>query len=192
MAAGIEASQTTYSLGFYLPEGERDERFHVLSVAASRPGVQLTYRKGYYAGSAALPEGASEKGELSESVLLNQVDSHDVGITAQVDVAPGTPQGTVNIRMNLDTRTLSLTEKERGWTGRVNETFVELNEAGRTLARVSDTKEFEFPAVSRARFEGTGVTWPQSIPLAQGTTKLAIIVRDATTGRIGSLTIQVH
>jgi len=70
--------------------------------------------------------------------------------------------------------------------------FVELNEAGRTLAKISDTKSFEFTAADRERFTSGGVTWPLSIPLMPGTVKLAIIVRDKTTGRIGSLTIPVH
>jgi hypothetical protein len=43
----------------------------------------------------------------------------------------------------------------------------------------------------RERYASKGVTWPLSIPLMPGTVKLAIIVRDKSTGRVGSLTIPV-
>ena len=95
-----------------------------------------------------------------ETVLLNQIDSHDIGITANVDATPGTPRGTLAIRMNLDTRTLSLKEQKSGWTGKVDEMFVELNEAGRTLAKVSDTKDFKFASETRERLDSLGVKWP--------------------------------
>jgi hypothetical protein len=102
---------------------------------------------------------------------------------------PGNPRGAVNIKMNLDTSTLSLQEQDAKWTGKVDELFVELNDAGRTLAKISDTKAFEFTALDRAHYNTVGVTWPMSIPLMPGTAKLAIIIRDKTTGHIGSLTV---
>ena len=36
-----------------------------------------------------------------------------------------------------------------------------------------------------------GVTWPMSLPVAPGTVKLVIIVRDTNSGRVGSLTVSV-
>jgi len=191
LAQGIEESRVSYTLGFYLAEDERDDKLHDLKVQVDRPGVQLSYRQGYYAGDAELPDLKPGKDELLETVLLNQMDSHDVGITADVDVTPGEPRGSLNIKMNLDTRTLSVNAKDTGFTGKVDEMFVELNEAGRTLAKISDTKDFEFTAADREHYDRTGVTWPLSIPLAPGTVKLAIIVRDTNTGKIGSLTVPI-
>ena len=191
MAESIDDSHVSYTLGFYVADDERDDKFHDLKIETTRPGLHLSYRQGYYAGATELPASKPEKDELMETVLLNQVDSHDIGITANVDATPGTPRGTLAIRMNLDTRTLSLKEQESGWTGKVDEMFVELNDAGRTLAKISDTKDFEFPTGTREHLDSQGVKWPLSIPLVPGTAKLAIIVRDRNTGRIGSLTIPI-
>jgi len=191
LAEGIEDSRTVYTLGFYLSEGDRDDKFHDLKVSITRPGLQLSYRQGYYAGATDIPVLKPEKDELLETVLLNQVDSHDVAITAKVVATPGNPRGTLTIKMNLDTRTLSMKEKDSSWTGQVDEMLVELNDAGRTLARISDTKDFEFTGADRAHYDTEGVMWPLSIPLAPGTVKLTIIVRDKSTGRIGSLTVPI-
>lgn len=185
IAQGIDDSHTTYTLGFYLAESERDDQLHDLKVQATRPGLQLAYRQGYYAGNTDLPASGMGNAELLEAALLNQIDSHDVGITAKVDITPGT----ANVHMNLDTRTLALKEQAGSLNGKIQEMFVELNEAGRTVAKISDTKEFEFNAATRQHYESDGVTWPLALPLAEGATTMKIIVRDTNTGKVGSLTI---
>jgi len=83
MADGMAAARVSYTLAFYLPDNERDNKFHALKVKADRPGAQLSYRQGYYAGDTDLPPDKTTK-EL-EASLLNQVDANGVGITASVD-----------------------------------------------------------------------------------------------------------
>ena len=190
--AGIEESRRTYTLGFYLADGERDGKFHELQLKVNRPGLQLSYRRGYYAGLSDMPDPVTEKvhnAETLETALLNQIDSPAIGITARVDVAPGESRSTLNVRMNLAAGSLSLEARGEDWTGRVDELFVELNEQGRTLAKISDTKEFEFASANRGDYENEGVTWPFSIPLMDGAAKMAIVVRDGKTGHVGSLTV---
>jgi hypothetical protein len=188
MAEGIDASRTTYTLAFYLADNERDNKFHTLKVKADRPGPQLFYRRGYYAGNTDLPDTSKGQGEL-EAALLNQVNSGGIGITARINAAPGTPRGKLDIQLNLDPTTLSLKEKPGGWTGKVQETFVEVSESGNTLAKVSDFREFEVTTTNRTHYDSQGVAWPFSIPLMKGATKITIIVRDTVTGHVGSLTV---
>jgi len=188
MANDIDASRTTYTLGFYLSGTDRDNKVHALTVQTDRAGLRLFYRQSYYAGSTELPDSSMEKGDL-ESALLNRVDSTGVGITARVDAVPGTPRGKIDIHLNLDPATLSLKQQGSGWTGKVEEIFLEMNENGNTLTEVSDTRAFEVTGADRVHYDSQGVAWPQSIPLMQGATKLKIVVRDSKTGHVGSLTV---
>jgi VWFA-related protein len=195
LSEGIEDSRSIYTLGFYLPEGDRDGKFHALRLKVNRPGLQLSYRQGYYAGATDMPDPVTEKGrtaETLETALLNQVDSRAIGITALVDVTPGNPRATVNFRLNLDPGTLSLKEQNGGWRGNVEEIFVELNEQGRTLAKVSDKKVFEFVSGNRSDYESRGITWPLSGPLVESATKITIVIRDTNSGRVGSLTVPLQ
>ena len=84
-----------------------------------RPHVQLYYRQGYLAGKT--QDALHERKPELESVLLNQVDSTGVGITAHIETKPGSPRGALNLQLNLDPATLSLSEKDGGWTGNVDE-----------------------------------------------------------------------
>ena len=188
MARQIAASRVTYTLGFYLPEQDRDNKVHALTVQAAPRGLSLYYRQSYYAGANELPETPAGKGDL-QAVLLNRIDSKAIGITARLVVKPGTPRGTATVTVNLDPATVALQEHGSGWIGRVDETFIEQNANGNTLATISDTKQFEMTADNRGVFETQGVDWPMSIPLMPGATRITIAVRDAKTGRLGSLMI---
>ncbi len=184
---GIEASRATYTLGFYLTVADRDERFHALKVLAHRPGLQMFYRQGYYAGNTDMP-GSSK--DALDAALLNQIDSAGVPITVRIDsIVPDTPRGTVNLRVTLDLSALSLSQRPDGWAGSIEETFIETNDSGATLAKISDKKDFDVPAAMRARFDADGVAWPIPVPLVEGAAKLLIVVRDTKSGRVGSLTV---
>ncbi len=188
IAEEIEASRTTYTLAFYLADNERDNAFHALTVHADRSGLQLFYRQGYYAGNTDLPDTPKGKGEL-EASLLNQVSETAVGITARVDQPRHPARHRQHSYSIWDPATLVLTGKTGGWTGHIEETFVELNASGATLSKASDTKEFQVTRESRARYDSQGIAWPQSLPLIAGATKITIVVRDSKSGRVGSLTV---
>jgi VWFA-related protein len=197
ISEGIEASRTTYTLAFYLTEAERDNTFHSLNVRTSRPGVKILSRQGYYAGDTDVPGSSAmdgEKGEL-ESALLNQVNSDSVGITVTLNVKPGDPQGAVDLAVTVDPHAVSLKEDDSGSHGRLQDMFLEMDQAGKTLGRIADNKDFDVTRADRASFENHGVRWPVSMPLMPGATKITILVRDRNSGHIGSLTIplaEVH
>jgi hypothetical protein len=69
--------------------------------------------------------------------------------------------------------------------------FVQMNVSGQQLAKVSDTREFEFPEQTRARQERQGLLLDQIIPLVQGVSRLFIVVRDAASGQMGWLTVPI-
>jgi VWFA-related protein len=188
---GIAASHVEYTLGFYLPESEQDSQFHSLKISTSRRGVQLSWRKGYYAGETELPPSEfqkSSKGDL-DAALLNRVDETGVGITAHVQTAWGSPRGKLDIRLNVDAATLTLKAQKSGESGEVQELFVQTNDSGDTLARVSDQKDFDITPTGEASVLSGGVPWSVSIPLMPAATRLAVVIRDSASGRVGSLMI---
>jgi hypothetical protein len=150
---------------------------------------ELSGAPSYYAGDSDLPGSATldtDKGEL-ESALLNQVNADGVGITASLDIKPDT----ITLVVTLDPHTLSLKDGPSGSAGKVEEAFLELDDGGKTLGRISDTKTFLVDRADRASFD-KGVTFPQSIPLTPGAARITIIVRDSNTGHIGSLNVPLQ
>lgn len=183
MRQGIEDARATYTLGFYLGEGERDGRFHRLDVRVDRRGMELHFRPGYFAGGDRAA-GSAKKGDEMESLLVSPVDSADVAIVARVSATPGA----LEIRVAPDVKTVSLKQQVDGWMGKVNELLVEMDAGGRVLAKVSDTRQFTIPGATRAAAEQHGLAWSMRIRRAEGAVRLVIVIQDAATGRSGSLT----
>jgi hypothetical protein len=119
------------------------------------------------------------------------VDSASVGITADIAAAPGNPRGALRVRLTVDLTTLTTKQIGEIRRGKVDEMFVQLNESGQQLAKVSDTREFEFPEQTRARQERQGLLLEQTIPLMAGVSRLSIVVRDTASGQMGWLTVPI-
>jgi VWFA-related protein len=188
MAEAIEDKRTSYTLAFYLGDEERDGRFHRLSVHVNRPHLDLHYRQGYIAGSDRRMEQAQKKAEL-ESAFLSPLESTGVGITMHVESVPGKPRGMLHIRAVLDPATISLTEKDNHWSGKFDEMFVELNADGKSIARISSSRQFQLNASQRRRFERDGLVYSLTVPLETGAVKVRAVIRDSQTGHVGSLTM---
>jgi hypothetical protein len=186
MASGIADSRHSYTLGFYLTEIDGD--YHDLKVHVDRPGLDLNYRRGYLAETETVRDSKARKSDLA-AALFNPVDTNGVGITANLDVTPGKPRSILNAHLRLDPAALSLRQNPGGWTGKVEEMFIQLNAMGREVARISETKVFQIDAAYKPTFDVQGGKLTQAIPLAPGAVKLSIVVRDTASGRMGSLTI---
>jgi hypothetical protein len=190
MLAAIEEKRTSYTLGFYLADDERDGKFHRLSVQVNRPHLDLHYRQGYIAGTDRRMEREQKKAEI-ESALLSPLDSTGVGITMAIQVVPGKPRATLRIRTVLDPATISLQQKPNGWAGKFDQLFVEMDAEGRPIARIADTRQFQVNPAQYQRFQREGLVYTQSIPLEAGAATVHVILRDSETGHIGSLKISI-
>jgi hypothetical protein len=156
-----------------------------------KPGLDLNYRQGYDSRDDALTNTLKGKGAELETLLMNPSNVADVGITANLSAVPGNPRGTLNVRVKLSPDTLSLLKSPRGWTGQVDELFIEFNAAGREVGRVNGTGHFDVTSETREAFDRDGAILTQSLQLPAEAVKLSIIVRDTSSGRAGSLTVPV-
>jgi hypothetical protein len=188
MTQAIEDKRTSYTLAFYLDDNERDGRFHRLTVQVDRPHLDLRYRQGYIAGVDRRMEKAQKTAEL-ESALLSPLDSTAVGITMSITVVPGKPRGTLRVRAMLDPATISLVEKGNRWEGKFDDMFVEMDADGKSIAKISSSRQFPLTAAEHQRFERDGLVYSVNVPLENGTAKVHAIIRDSETGHVGSLTI---
>jgi VWFA-related protein len=190
LAEGVADSRTSYTLGFYLTD--IDGKYHELKVRVARPGLELNYRRGYYSRDEQMHNSsldASWKKQDLGAALLNPAGSDALGITATLDATPGNPRGTLNLRLKLDPGALSLKVKAGGWTGKVDELFLELNAEGREVGRISVTKQFELNPENRPVFDSKGITTVQTFALPASAVKLSIVVRDTASGRVGSMMV---
>jgi len=152
--------------------------------------MTLNYRQGYYAVDEPKPD-THNKSDLA-AALLNPDDSAEIGIVANLDVKPGKPRAMLKLRLRLDPEALSLKEGSAGRSGKVEEMFVEFNEKGREVGRITAASPFVIKPENQTAFQQDGVTMVQSFGVAADAVKLTIIVRDTASGRVGSLTVPLE
>jgi len=186
MGSGIADSRSSYTLGFYFTK--TDGKYHDLKVRVDRPGLQLNYRRGYYAQNETVRTASAKRWDL-QAALMNPSGFADVGITARFDIVSGKPRRNLNIHLTLSPDPLSIKKTDSGYTGKVEEMFWELDADGHGVGRFSDTRQFTIDSSNKPRFDARGVTLLPSIPLVAGAVKLLIVVRDTASGRVGSLVI---
>ena len=190
-----EAAHTNYTLGFYLPDNERDGKFHKLELRVDRPKLTLSYRKGYVAGDVVAGDISDRKpaNEPLETELLDPVEATAIGISATAGVTPGQPHPTLRLQLSLDGRGLTLLPRVNGSAFKVSRMVAEMDARGVTLLEAQDSKEFLVPAKSpdAIRRVGIRIHWEQTLPLMTGAAKVRVIIRDKATGQAGTLTVPV-
>lgn len=192
-AAVLEALQPRrliYTLAFYLPAGECDDKFHPLAVRLNRSKVELSYRKGYYASvkPAAAP---AKKREPMENALLDPQDATEIDISAHVERMPGAPRERLRLSLGIGVGQLTLHDDASGASGKIEEMFLETNPAGRLVGRITDVKQFHMTSRGRELAAAGGVPVTQEIELPETATRLLIVIRDAESGRTGTVSIDL-
>ena len=178
LVEAIETDRVTYTLGFYLPEEDRDGRFHELTVRAARAGLSLSHRKGYYAG-----EAPPVKGELLEAAALNPADATDIAITAEIERSGG-EQPMLRVNVTLDPAQLTFTRAAGEYSARFDELFLLTDASGSVLGKVQAGREYRAPNTPESPLRHQ-----QELRDLPGAMRLLIVVRDKETGKTGSLAI---
>jgi len=133
IAEGIAASRITYSLRFHLTEGERDKQYHALKVRVDRPGLQLYYRQGYYAGGTEMPVDLVAGKIEGQTVEARAASGNAAPLDADVQLPcfyAGTNRANVHLAADLS---------RAGLRGQVEIVGVALRPDGSEAARFADT-----------------------------------------------------
>jgi VWFA-related protein len=112
----IDDSRVTYTLGYYPTNEVQDGKFRDIKVSVNRPHVDVRYRKGYFAMRQADSTPATLQRELRAAVW-SPLESTAVAINARVDFLEQPVPRTINVIVQIDPSTLSLTKSGDRWKG---------------------------------------------------------------------------
>ncbi|MGA2421453.1 MAG: VWA domain-containing protein [Candidatus Acidiferrum sp.] len=183
-------SHFTYALGYYPDHGDWRGQYHTLQLRAKKSGVVLRYRKGYFA-LADPPSTASQTQSALQSAVWSPVDATTMGIQAKVDSIYLSTRK-LELRVNVDTGDLRLAEVDGHHTGKIDAIYLQLGPADaplniEPLTYKVDLGEKEYQSALKHGYE---LQVPLTIDPA--TKNLRVVVRDATSGVLGSVTIPLE
>jgi VWFA-related protein len=184
-----QESAALYEIAFH-PDMPADNKFHALQLKVNgRKDVRLRYRSGYMYGE----EATTAKERFQEAVWRPQ-DLNGIQLTAEAVKAADAPSGKPTIRLRIAFPGLGLKEQSQGpeagrWTDNLY-IFLAQRDDGVKKAQVSgDTLQLALKPVTYDTGMPTGIPYQREVETLSKLGSIRVVVVDANTGRIGSVTL---
>jgi VWFA-related protein len=185
----LDDSRVTYTLGYYPADARFDGRFRSIKVSVDRPGVQLKYRRGYYAFPEE-PLDDSRRQKALSAAATNLLDTTGVGFSVQVaDAAAGSAQRTLSL--DVDPGSLKLEEDQDRWTGGLDVLFVQYDAKGNLVANIGRQMPINLSGAEREQLLKDGLVLNAPIEIKPTAERIRVILRDIRTGAVGSVTLPI-
>jgi hypothetical protein len=95
----------------------------------------------------------------------------------------------MNLDLKIDLASLQMTAANDRHAGEFDVLIQQRDETGETFGRVNDTVTMNFREATYQKFMQEGVPYRRTLSIHSRARVVRVIVRDAATGNIGSLTI---
>lgn len=186
----VSDGQSNYELAYYPNHGKWDGKFHEIKLKVDRPGLQIHYRKGYFASADFSNTQEDRKASLATAVV-SPIDASSLSIRTQVNRLPAPNTGTLEFTVGLDLHEIMLEESAGRHKGSIEMIFVQKGANPTVLSMDSKTIEFNFEQKRYDELVASGISIVKHVPIAAGTTSVRVIVRDSQSAATGSVTIPI-
>jgi VWFA-related protein len=185
----IDDARVTYTIGYYPADDTQDGRFRDIKVRISRPGLDVRYRKGYFA---LRPLDTSEKMRKADmrAAVWSPLESTAVAMTARVDFTESPQADGINVALQIDPATVAFRKEGERWKAELDVVYVQKDERGEMRGDgINDRISLALTDATYADVVNRGILSQRRMPRRTGAVSLRVVVRDAATGSTGSVTI---
>ena len=189
--SAVDDSQVTYTIGFYPADDGFDGKFHKIDVETpARSGIKLRYRKGYFDVAEKPEDEKSRQAELRDAVW-SPIDASAIGIVATVHPVANNPAA-LDIGLKVDHTTIGLQQEQARWQGRLDVLFVQRDDQGNEFGGVDDTVNLNLTQDTYKKLVSEDLAYHRVVARAPAAKLLRIVVRDAASGAMGSVTVPLN
>lgn len=177
-----------YVISYASPNNKSDGRYHKIKLEVSRPGLEMTYRKGYYAPKEQISFESRKKEDILEALRapgdLNKIPIQVSFNYYQID--DGHFQLSVMTRVDL--RDIKFIAEDARHRNVVNLVLVTLDEKDRYVDGLEKTLEFNLTDPGFADLLNYGLTSKVEMAIPPGRYKIKAVVREGAQTKMGSVT----
>ncbi len=177
-----------YVLTYATPSSKSDGRYHKIKLEVSRPGLEISYRKGYYAPKEELSFETRKKEDIMEALQASgNMNEIPVGFSYnyyQLDDS----RYEVALLTQVDIRQLHFLDEESRHKNLISLVVVALDENDRYIDGSEKTVDFSLTGPSYAELLNRGFTSKVNLRLPPGRYKIKTVVRESVQSKMGSLT----
>ena len=181
----FDDGRSAYSVAFYPNHGEWDGKFRTIKIRA-REGVRLRYRSGYYAS----PDRTDPK-EAIANALHQTADSPLDATTLGMIVSGkgGKDPYIVELHIGIDPKQLLLQSSGDHRKGAVDLFFLQRDAAGKQVAAEEQHLALNLEEKQYEYLSKVALVLDRHVKIAPQSTELRVVLRDAGSGSLGSVTL---
>jgi hypothetical protein len=177
-----------YVLTYAIPPQKPDGRFHAIKVEVNRPGVQISYRKGYYAPREEVTFERRKKEDILEA-LQAPGNLNEIPLSLSYNCYQDDDAGyNVSLLMRIGIRGIRFLDEEYRHKNLISMVVVAYDEADQYVKGVERSVDFRLTDASYAGLLDRGVASKIEFNLPLGRYRIKAVVREASQGKMGSLT----
>ncbi len=178
----------TYTLGFYPDHNNWNGKFREIKVQVKTPGVQLRYRKGYFA----VPERSDSPDTVQaalQDAAFSPLEATNLGMIVLTKPVGAGADGKLDLRVALDPKQLLLKLSDGRHKGALDMMFLQNSPTGEVLAAEKQHFDMNFEDKQLAYMATAGLILERHLTIFPQAAQLRVIVRDAASGTLGSVVI---
>jgi len=177
-----------YVLTYAIPPQKPDGRYHSIKLEVLRPGLQVSYRKGYYAPKEEMTFERKEKEEILQALHApGNLKEIPMGLSYNYYQDDDTTY-VVSLLLKVDIRKLRFPEEDSRHRNLFHMAVVAFDEMDRYVKGLEKSVDFRLTDPSYASLFDSGVTSKIEFRLPIGRYRIRAVVREASQGKMGSLT----
>ncbi len=183
----LEDSRVTYTLGYYPTDPDFNGKFRSIKVSVKRPGLQVRYRRGYFAFPDE-PIDAAHRDKALNAATVAMIDATSVGFMVEVG-KPASGNSARQLAISVDTNSIKLQEVEGKWVGGLDAMFAQFDTNGNALKSTVRKVPLVLSAEDREQLLQHGLVLNLPAQLKENCTHLRIVLRDVKSGLVGRVTV---
>jgi VWFA-related protein len=181
-----------YVLSYGMPAHKADGSRHRIKLEVTRPGLNISYRKGYYTQKEQLSFENSKKEDILEA-LTGPGNMNEIPMTLSYNYSiEDDSTYAVSFVTNVDIRRLQFPEEESRRRNIVSLVLVAFDENDRYINGLEKSIDFRLLDDSYSSLREHGLTSRVQFKLPMGRYKVKAVVRENTQGKMGSITKAVE
>jgi VWFA-related protein len=189
----ILARSRGYYVLAYSPSEKFDNKFRKLDIKVRRDGLRLYKYSGYLAREEKGTGAPRTKEQEIVAAASAPLARRDVDVTANLSMRMTPPRGAaLGINLLIDPKTLGVEESGGKYPLSFDVVGFVIDERGKTRGGFSQTISGSLTPEEFRKAEGTGLAYTASTQLPPGYYQLRVVVREAASGRLGTVSRYVE
>jgi VWFA-related protein len=181
-----------YVLSYGMPSQKADGSYHKIKLEVTRPGLSISYRKGYYTQKEQLNFENSKKEDILEA-LTGPGNMNEIPMTLAYNYSVEEDSSyAVSFVTNVDIHRLQFPEEESRRRNIVSLVLVAFDENDRYVNGLEKSIDFRLLEDSYSSLREHGLISRVQFKLPMGRYKVKAVVRENTQGKMGSITKAVE